>query len=195
MSEFMRNEERSFSADRALLQPAITIPIGVGALILFAPFDMSPFIKVLETPIQMLANVIPPIVAYSRKAPYFDESSLFLFMVFALLPAQVFAIARHWKLHNGEQHFIKAYRALDYDRKRLIAVIAMPFSMIFFVGGIFFAGGDPTFCDGCISKSKIGLLVLYGFGPSACVLAVFICLAFYRNIAAIFSNQTRSAKE
>ena len=106
------------------------------------------------------ATAVPPISTYVAVSSFPQVTALFLSSLLCLLPFQVYGLSR--RIYAREQDAWQAHWKVNPKMQRwggLIIALLLVFCLVGFV----FVGRDPSFCRGCTSDSRIGLLMVSGF--------------------------------
>lgn len=164
--------------DQILLTPFNIVVAAVGAVLLFVPGVAS------LAPFSALSGAVSRVVStpdlYAQASSFPTEARSLVSLVLALLPFQVALTVRAWRRNHGDQRMAAEYRTYSAMRASIMAWAGWPLVVVAPTVGLFLVARDPGWCEGCVSDSKLGLLLLFTVAPPTLVGLVLAAAAFYR---------------
>lgn len=157
--------EKDVTFFRAMNHPLVYGPLLLGAAVLYGLpsgwIEETPLIGALP---HWLGARIPSIDQAVRYSKFPQEARAFLSLTMFLAPVQI-AVALI-RLHRGgyAEYQLAYWRRLPLSQLRMLRWVGP----VLVVGGtlaFLMVGEDPNICDGCTSRSRLGLLFFGGIAP------------------------------
>jgi TM2 domain-containing membrane protein YozV len=163
------------------------VALAFGGLLLFAPPSVLRHTWVGEYLVSLVKGVFPIIDEYAKLSSNGAQVEIFLSILFLSIPAVFVATWVAWSSLGFDSTLKTLFTSYEREKKRLVAV-GLPLLLIGLPFGIMGVAKDPSFCRGCTSDNRIGLLIVSFYGLLVWCAVARIAIWFYSNIRSIFSE-------
>jgi hypothetical protein len=181
----MQNDK---GAARVFAHPIAWLPpiIG-GSLALLAPQSIadSEVISILAK----FSAIYTGIYELASRSAFQREALTFYSIVFSAFPFQLVLLWLRWKRFVDFGVVIRNFMTLGLG-KRLALFALMPLATMVLYWALFFLADDPSFCAGCTTSSKIGMILIVTCGLLGFSVFLFSTLTFFLIIPFVFFNKT-----
>jgi hypothetical protein len=160
--------------DRLLLTWPNLINVCVAVVLLYLPGAAMHSIALTVVATVEAVTIAPE--RYAAHSSFPQETRAVIAATVLMFVPIGWAITQRWRSTDWSKRSLDEYRRYSPTRVRLMNWLGWPL----LIGGIFvgfvFVGRDPSWCQGCVNHSKIGLLFFVLIGPSTFFV---LCLSAY----------------
>lgn len=165
-------EKDDSRATRVLTHPIAWVPALVGGILVL----LEPSWLIDNKLILLLAKFAATYTGINALAS--NNSSpggalAFYAIVFSAFPFQLVLLWRKWVAYRCPELMVKNMTRQPYS-KRLWLIALAPLGVAVGYFGIFWVANDPSFCIGCTTNNRVGMVVITALGILA---ETFVCLA------------------
>lgn len=149
--------------NRMCFHPKVLAALACAALLLFIPSEFTRQTLVGDTVVTLAKWIFPIINAYGNLSSNSAHIEIFLSVMFLGTPLMFLWIHRNFPALGFEELMRDLWPSWTRNRK-LEATVKVSGLLVILVGGIFGTAQDPSFCSGCTSDNRLGLLLITFYG-------------------------------
>lgn len=165
------------------LHPATLAPLVIGWVVaLFAPDDILEKVSALKGFAEFMSILVPVLPAYASHSAFPEPTLLFFAILWFPFPFQVFSFYRTVKKRQ------EAVLVEHWKTMRLKVSLIWPMVFALGMGGMFYFAKDPSFCQGCVNSSRIGMALIGATWPLGTCIGFVYCFGWLKNMRSIYFN-------